>query len=76
MTLLNWSRGPIPIWATDAFCGPCFHYAMNHAPPGSRTAPSCPECPGMESPQNQQWNRVGGDPSLDCLKFVPMRDLP
>lgn len=61
--LVSWSKGALPIWAVDAFCGPCFHHAMNHLVQ-VRTAPSCPECPGMNG-QSATWDRVGGDPSLE-----------
>lgn len=60
------------IGETDAFCGPCFHFAMNHTPPGTRAAPMCWECPGAKSDYRAQpfgwWDRPDGDPSLEGFK--------
>lgn len=56
------------IGETDAFCGPCFHRAMNHMP-YRNVAPLCWECPGAKADFPNQpfgwWDRPDGDPSLE-----------
>lgn len=54
---------------TDAFCGPCFHYAIEHNGFDS-TASLCWECPGAKSDFDENnvygwWDRPEGDPSLE-----------
>lgn len=65
-------RTKAPVSDTDAFCGPCFHNAINHgsAPGGGRMEPLCWECPGSKADYDGQpygwWDRPGeGDPSLE-----------
>jgi hypothetical protein len=54
---------------TDAFCGPCFHNAMDHPVAYGRREPLCWECPGSKGDYEGQpgswWDGPQGDASLE-----------
>jgi hypothetical protein len=73
--LLPKHRAFASVQDVDAFCGPCFHNAMEHPVAYGRREPLCWECPGSKPDYDPNtayagvppawWDRPDGDPSLE-----------
>jgi hypothetical protein len=62
----------------DAFCGPCFHNAIEHPVADGRREPLCWECPGSKRDYGSQpgawWDGPQGDPSLEAWSCPRCRE--